>query len=429
MKSEMIWYIAGYVRLIFEVLAILCFSNTLAGEDRIKTRSLLLVGSGVGTITALYDYLAWYFVPIVALALCILSLKLLSSVKLWELMGNLICGAAAVFLLELAAQWILMPFGKDRQWNVAYDLIMSGLLIAGIAVVFTLYGKSSASQVRRQTLLAHKKVILLLSISLIVPVVMLANVFLTESILFLDGYHMIPFLAALYFVMNLFLIRYFMDSSHKENEICAMREYGAYLSEIIEELNKKEHEHKNHLNTIISIAELNGPQCREQIIQYAEGLSAQRESQPNGESIVSDNSIMAAWLFKMSRTARLRGIRLDYYVAKPFPIYRMSEQDLMEILANLVNNALEAVDSMPTEKKFVSICIEEVSIKVSNCVEVGFHKSVLKRQKSGFSTKGRGRGYGMSNIRDIIKKYGFTMETYLESDLLTIEVCTGELLH
>lgn len=66
---------------------------------------------------------------------------------------------------------------------------------------------------------------------------------------------------------------------------------------------------------------------------------------------------------------------------------------------------------------------------MSNCVEVGFHKSVLKRQKSGFSTKGRGRGYGMSNIRDIIKKYGFTMETYLESDLLTIEVCTGELLH
>lgn len=429
MESLMIRYIAGCVRLVFEVLSILCFSNILAGENRIKVGPLLLAGSGIGIITAVYDYLSGYFVPVVALALCILSMKLLSPVKLWELTGNLICGAAAVFSLELAVRWMLIPFVKDSQWDISCDLIMSGALFAGMAAVLALYGKGAAARVRSQVLLDHKNFIMIISISLIVPVVMLANVFLTESILFFDGYHMIPFLAVLYFVMNLFLIRYFMDSSRKESQLHVMGEYGTYLNEIIEKLNKKEHEHKNHLNTIISIAELGGPQCRGQIIQYVEGLSAQKKSRRDAESIVSDNSVMAAWLFKMSRTAGLRGIQLDCCVATPFPIYRMTEQELMELLANLVNNALEAAERMPADKKFVSVCIEESSIEVSNYVGADFHKSVLKKPKPGFTTKGRGRGYGMSNIWDIVKKYGFTMETYFQGELLTITILMEKQLH
>lgn len=430
MEGMTIWYAAACMRLIFEVLAILCFSNTLAGESRAKTGPLLLIGGVAGAIIVLYDYLLLYFVPVTALALCALSLKLLSSVKLWELMGNLICGAAAIFSLEILVRCMFLLFWKDNRWETTVcDLVISGLLLVCMIAILTLYGDKPAAQRRRQVLQARKKSILIVSISLIVPVVMLANVFLTESILFFGGYHMIPFLAALYFVMNLFLIRYFVDSSHKESQLQIMNEYGIYLNEMIEKLNKREHEHKNQLNAVISIAEMDGPGCREQIIQYVEGLFTQKEEHKNMESIVSDNSVMAAWIFKMSRNAGLRGIRLDCRMAKPFPIYRMPEQELMELLANLVNNALEAAEQMPEDKRYVSVCLEESCIEVANYVDEDFHKSILKKTKPGFSTKGYGRGYGMSNIRDIVKRYNCTMETYLEGDLLTIAIHTGEPLH
>lgn len=427
--SMMIRYEVACAQLLFEILTILCISNILAEGKKLRTGPLLLAGSIVSAVTILYDYLVWYCLPIVALALCVLSLKLLSSAKLWEIISNLICGVADVFLLELLIRWTLLLFRKDGSQDIICDLIISAILLTALITILILYGDRPAARKRRQALMARKKIIQIISISLIVPVIMLSNVFLDKSILFFGGYHMFPFLAVLYFVMSLFLIRYFMESGHKESQLQMMNEYGTYLNEVIDELHKKEHEHKNQLNTIISIAEMDSPGCREQIIRYTEGLCIPKEGHKGMESIVSDNSVMAAWLFKMSRTARLRGIQLDCYVAKPFPVYRMPEQDLIELLANLVNNALESAACMPADKKFVSICLEELCIEVANYVNEDFDRGILKKSKAGFSTKGYGRGYGMSNIRDIVKKYGGTMETYLRGDLLTIVIHMSKSTH
>lgn len=415
-------YMIGWARLILEVLTILCFSNSLAGKSRIKTMPLLLAGVIIGVIISLYDYFEWYFVPVATLSLCALFLKLLSSASFWELTSDLIFGATVTFSLELLLQWILMLFGESSDYDGTSDLVMLGPLLAAITASLILFGGGSSAQKWDMVLQRHKKTLLIISFSLIVPVVMLGNLFLIESIMFFDGYHMVPFLAALYFTINLFLIKYFTDASHKESQLRTMNEYGSYLNEIIEELNKREHEHKNQLNAIIGIAEMNAPGCREQIIQYAEGLAAQSQSRQGAESIVSENSIIAAYLFKMSRTARLRGIHLDCHVARPFPVYGLSEQELIELLANLMNNALEAAASMPDEKKSVSLCLEDACIEVTNYVNGSFRKSALKKAMPGFSTKGRGRGYGMSNIRDIVKKHNWKIETFLKDDLLTITI-------
>ena len=52
--------------------------------------------------------------------------------------------------------------------------------------------------------------------------------------MFWEGDYKTSFLVILYFVMNLFLVRYFVELLQKENEIKMVREYGEHLKELAE---------------------------------------------------------------------------------------------------------------------------------------------------------------------------------------------------
>lgn len=387
-----------------------------------KVRLLLLGSFGVSLIVLVFDYFDASFVPLIALFLCVVTLKLSTSAKLSELVGNLVFGTAATFLLELLVTWFLMIFGKDYGMD-GLSCIMSGLLTIAVTCNLILHRDNRIAQKVNTVLRDKSNYISIASISMIVPIVMLSNIFLDSSMMFWEGYYETSFLAALYFVLNLFLIKYFVDISHKENEIEVIREYGEHLKELAEELNKREHEYKNQLNTIIGIAERDGTGCRKQIIEYAESITRANKNRRSGGSIISDNSVIAAYILKMSRVARARDIKFDYYIVRPFPIYSLPENELSELLANLINNAFEAAEELTDHKRYASVCLEEDYIEVTNYVNQDFSKSMLKKaNKPGFSTKGRNRGYGMVNIRDIVKRHGFKMEPYLRDDLLTFTI-------
>ncbi|MCQ4637314.1 GHKL domain-containing protein [Anaerovorax odorimutans] len=415
------WYIY-WLRSFLEVLSIYCFSSLLGGEGRMKVRALFLGSLGVSLVIIVLDYFDASFIPLVALFLCVVGLKLSTTAKLSELVGNLVFGTAATFLLELIATGVLLIPGKDYGMD-GISCIMSGLLAIAVICNLILHRDNRIARKANTILRDKSNYILIVSISIIVPIVMLSNIFLDNSMMFWEGYYETSFLAALYFVMNLFLIKYFVDISHKENEIKIIREYGEHLKELAEELNKREHEYKNQLNTIIGTAERGGPECRKQIIEYAESITRANKNRRTGGSIISDNSVIAAYILKMSRIAEARDIRFDYYIARPFPVYDLPESELSELLANLINNAFEAAEELDGHKRYAAVCLEEDYIEVSNYVNKDFSKSMIKKaNRPGFSTKGRNRGYGMVNIRDIVKRHGFKMESYLRDDLLTFTI-------
>lgn len=414
------WYIY-WMRSFLEVLSIYCFSNLLGGEGRIKVRALLLGSLFVSLVVFVFDYCDASFVPLIVLCLCVVTLKLSSSAKLSELVGNLTFGVAATFLLELIVQGVLLFMGKALEMNVV-SCVMSGVLLAAVIGSLALHRDHQIARKIGAVLQKRRDYILLASIGMVVPIVMLSNIFLNNSMMFWEGDYKTSFLVILYFVMNLFLVRYFVELLQKENEIKMVREYGEHLKELAEELNKREHEYKNQLNAIIGIAERNGPECREQIIEYAESITMASKKRTTGGSIISDNSVIAAFIFRMSKVAKSRDIKFDYYIAKPFPSYDLPENELNELLANLINNAFEAAEELKDHKRYAAVCLEETYIEVSNYVNQDFSKSIIKKTRPGFSTKGPNRGYGMANIRDIVKKYNLQMEPDLREDLLTVTI-------
>lgn len=416
-------WVIYWIRSFLEVLLIFCFNNAIAGQNRLPIKKLFALGLGISLIVLGYDVFSLPFAPLVMLFLCPLGLKIVSKGKFSELLSNLIFGVTATFIWELITHVIIVFTGLGAYTENDAIITVFSLMVAVIAVN-VIYSNQNLFKKLKIEIELRRHVILMVFMSMAVPIVMLSDLFLnSDSLFFWNNYYGAAVSVVLYFVLNLYLFKYFRDYMRKENEVQTLREYGDYMKEAANILNRREHEHKNQLNVIIGIAEMEGPEYRQKIISYAEELIGQYKKQKPIGHVISDNSVIAAYIYKYARFAESRGIIFDYYVAKPFPDYRLPETVLLELLANLLNNAFEAVENLPSEKKAVSLYLRKGAIEITNNVDVDFSKGMVQsRQMQGFSTKGKHRGYGMANITDIRSRYGIQMETYLKEDMLSLEL-------
>ena len=92
--------------------------------------------------------------------------------------------------------------------------------------------------------------------------------------------------------------------------------------------------------------------------------------------------------------------------------------DLSRILGIILDNAIEA--SLESDDKRVNIAFinknSSVIIVLINTFK-GDIPLLSKLFKEGFSTKGENRGFGLSNLKDIIGKYmNISLDTYIENN-------------
>jgi two-component system sensor histidine kinase AgrC len=99
-------------------------------------------------------------------------------------------------------------------------------------------------------------------------------------------------------------------------------------------------------------------------------------------------------------------IKFHYHIGNSLSEYPIPEHDLIEILVNLINNAFEEVVKLSPSKRTVSIEFNELSIVIINSIKESpedNNNPDLFREK-GYSTKGEGRGYGITNIIALAEK-------------------------
>ena len=95
------------------------------------------------------------------------------------------------------------------------------------------------------------------------------------------------------------------------------------------------------------------------------------------------------------------------------------------VINNLLNNAIEATKI--SEKKHISVDIKKVEryrIEIKNNSS-GLNIDANKIQdffQKGFSSKGKGRGYGLYNVKKIVKKYKGSIYARVIEDYLVIEI-------
>ena len=125
--------------------------------------------------------------------------------------------------------------------------------------------------------------------------------------------------------------------------------------------------------------------------------------------LVSGNPVLAGFLYGKLSSIQEQGIEVSYdfhmseFTSK-IPVYLV-----VELIGNLLKNAVEAVNSQDVEKLIHLSRTEnenEFCLGVRNRSEKIPLEEIGRFFQKGYSSKGSGRGLGLYNVKEISDKYG-----------------------
>lgn len=202
--------------------------------------------------------------------------------------------------------------------------------------------------------------------------------------------------------------RYKVKALDKEMELQAYKVYEESFKNLITEIRVRQHDFKNHINAIY----IQHMMCQ----TYEELVERQKKY---CEDIVYENrfadllrlgdTMVIGFLYGKLTEADGKGIEVQYKfecgdLKTDIPMYQ-----IITILGNLINNAIEALENNDRKRLFVGMDEneKELHIEVRNTNEAIAWSDVTSLFKKGYSTKGAGRGLGLYSIKKMSREYDF----------------------
>ncbi|WP_104084270.1 sensor histidine kinase [Cryobacterium sp. Y11] len=225
-------------------------------------------------------------------------------------------------------------------------------------------------------------------------------------------------------------IRDHTDLQHLGSELQSMQTLS-------DALRAQTHEHSNRLHTIVSLMELGRT---DQALEFATKdleLSQQLADEMVGSV---DEPVISALIMGKSAQANELGIALTVTASGTLAQSGLSIQDLVTVLGNLVDNALDAA-AAGADPRRVSVTVSSTELAVT--IEVadsgcGVAPEVIDDVlRFGFSTKGvgtaepvrsvGGRGLGLALVRQAVTRLGGTLTIgRREGAVFTVTIPAGE---
>lgn len=206
----------------------------------------------------------------------------------------------------------------------------------------------------------------------------------------------------------LFIIGFFKEKSNNNRIIAEydqLLEYVKNYEKLIETKSKNQHEYKNQLILIQGMIK------NKEAISYIDELLKNEKEDQNVELLkklqyLPQGGLKGLIYYKIEK---MIDKKIDVYVdiasnLKNTKVLKDNLQDISKIIGVYLDNAIEAVEK--ADKKYIIIesYIEDVNIVFSFSNTYKGNIDLNKVDKEGYTTKGEGKGYGLSLVRDIIEK-------------------------
>ncbi|MFO7249653.1 MAG: sensor histidine kinase [Actinomycetes bacterium] len=177
-----------------------------------------------------------------------------------------------------------------------------------------------------------------------------------------------------------------------------------------ESLRSAAHESANRLHTVVSLVELGRT---EQAVAFAteELRTVQRLTDRVVESV--REPVLAALLLGKSAVAAERGIELAIDPDGELDAIGVSERDLVTIVGNLIDNAIDAAGSGPPPQRVaVRLRLDDgaLVIRIADSGPGMDPETAAAAFRKGWSTKGDGRGLGLALAGQAVRRLGGTIE-------------------
>lgn len=171
------------------------------------------------------------------------------------------------------------------------------------------------------------------------------------------------------------------------------------LSEEREIHKARSHDYLNHLNTLLVLAEGND---RTREIDYLKDQIG--EESERVDIIDTGDAVINAVLNIKYREAKKKGIVMPLMIDDLSDL-KISESDIVTILSNILDNAIEAADQCDTKKIVLQISKEDEG-KTLHIDSSNTYVGDIAVDKGRYTTKKdkENHGYGLSNIRYAVEK-------------------------
>jgi len=246
---------------------------------------------------------------------------------------------------------------------------------------------------------------------------------------FLDDISIYLVIPIVFILANLFFLEYQMKNNELKKSLEDYEKYSPVIAKLLEDVRVRQHDFKNHLNTVYSLVLVSDERnLKSTITQYIDCLNISLE---NIEKVLQiDNTVVTAVIYNKINEASKNNIEFRYSIQKnlKFP-YR--DYELSEILNNLLDNAFDAVTNSKSDKRKIFLNIgyleENCIIEMGNTGERIEFNDISKIFDAGYTTKiGENRGYGLYNVKRIVESYGGRVQLSFENNYTIFSIKLSE---
>lgn len=304
--------------------------------------------------------------------------------------------------LQASIMMIYSVIINDHQLGEADALIINGLMF-----IIVFYGLKKCKLSKFSYVLQSNEKIVIISLAVVVITIVISFLFYKQFLKIEMLYYIVLGISILLITVTVIDIgKNKIKVKEAEAELHLHKLYEASFRELIDEICARQHEFDNHFNTIYS------QHCLYKT--YDELVAAQRkycdevmEENHYNKVLSKGNPVILCFLYSKLSEMKKIGIIGTYRINIGDLECEMPVHKIVELLGNLIKNAMEAVQKRGEGKIYVMLLEEKekIFLKVANESEVIEKNKIKEFFKRGYSDKGKKRGYGLYNVEKICEEY------------------------
>lgn len=353
----------------------------------------------------------WIMIPVLLVSLGIFFYLLSKKHRVWMDITIVCIGGV---LANYLAKFILYFFSQGN--NFIYELLyICSFLLIFIAYIY-LY-KQLIQKINEILMLSTTSKFFIFLILFLTALAFYLNIYFAEHMNSTSTLNMNLMIQLLYFIIVIIVLGVFLYSIHntyrakrKVLETEQFMQYMTALEEVNRDMQKFRHDYTNILLTIqgyLDQKDMEGLQSYFQQSIVQTGRQTLVKHQTLGRLDNLESVELKGLLATKILQADALNIPAIIEIPRPVPMLQMSIVDIARVMGILMDNALEAVKELtegnirvaifPTDNEMVQLLIENSYGDMS--------PNIGKLFQQGYSTKGQGRGSGLTIAKAIIGSY------------------------
>lgn len=185
-----------------------------------------------------------------------------------------------------------------------------------------------------------------------------------------------------------------------------LEQYLPLVEELIEQVRARQHDFNNQMMAVAA-AVSTARDLQEAQEAVTALLQHVRLDGADKELLKCDSKVISGLLFGKMKQAEFKQVHVEVTIAGAFLRRVLSEADWVEVIAILLDNAIEA--AAPGDVLYAKAIEEGDSLRFSvlNPHAALTNMEFIQMFRRGWSTKGEaGHGYGLYNVRQIMERHG-----------------------